>query len=73
MRLGVIGGLGPLATAYFMELVIKMTKAECDQEHLDMIIYNCPGTPDRTKYILGQSDENPLPKMMELGQALQKQ
>lgn len=73
MRLGVIGGLGPLATAYFMELVIKMTKAECDQAHLDMIIYNCPRIPDRTKYILGQSDENPLPKMLEVGQALEKQ
>lgn len=73
MRLGVIGGLGPLATAYFMELVVKMTKAECDQDHLDMIIYNCPSIPDRTKYILGQSNENPLPKMLEVGQALQKQ
>lgn len=73
MRLGVIGGLGPMATAYFMELVIKMTKAECDQDHLEMIIYNSPGIPDRTKYILGESDENPLPKMLEIGQALQQQ
>lgn len=73
MVLGVIGGLGPLATAYYMELVIKMTKAECDQDHLEMIVYNCPGVPDRTKYILGQSDENPLPRMLKIGQALQKQ
>ncbi len=73
MMLGVIGGLGPLATAYFMELVIKMTQAECDQDHLEMIIYNCPAVPDRTKYILGLSDENPLPRMLEIGQALQKQ
>ncbi|MBO5098169.1 MAG: aspartate/glutamate racemase family protein [Agathobacter sp.] len=73
MRLGVIGGLGPMATAYFMELVIKMTKAECDQDHLEMIIYNCPTIPDRTKYILGQSEESPLPRMLEVGQALQQQ
>ena len=73
MRLGVIGGLGPMATAYFMELVIKMTKAECDQDHLEMIIYNCPTIPDRTKYILGTSMESPLPKMLEVGQALQQQ
>jgi len=73
MRLGVIGGLGPMATAYFMELVIKMTKAECDQDHLEMIIYNCPTIPDRTKYILGQSEEGPLPRMLEVGQALQQQ
>lgn len=73
MKLGVIGGLGPMATAYFMELVIKMTKADCDQDHLDMIVYNCPGIPDRTQYILGQSKKNPLPRMLEVGQALQEQ
>lgn len=73
MKLGVIGGLGPMATAYFMELVISMTRAECDQQHLEMLVHNCPGIPDRTRYILGLSDENPLPKMLEIGQALQKQ
>ncbi len=73
MKLGVIGGLGPMATAYFMELIIGMTKAECDQDHLEMIIYNSPTIPDRTRYILGQSDENPLPRMLEIGQALQQQ
>lgn len=38
MRLGIIGGLGPMATAYFMELLINMTDAKCDQDHLEMII-----------------------------------
>ncbi|MEG0911827.1 MAG: hypothetical protein RSF70_09640 [Ruthenibacterium sp.] len=37
-RLGVIGGLGPLASAYFMELLVKMTDAATDQEHLDAIL-----------------------------------
>ena len=62
--LGVIGGLGPIATAYFMELVVKMTRADCDQQHLDMIVYNCPSIPDRTSYILGRSKESPLPRML---------
>ena len=52
MILGVIGGLGPMATARFMEMVIQMTDASCDQEHLEMIIHNCPQIPDRTAYIL---------------------
>lgn len=73
MSLGVIGGLGPMATAYFMQLVIDMTKAERDQEHLEMIIYNCPTIPDRTAYILGQSEESPLPKIIELGKRLKEQ
>jgi aspartate racemase len=73
MSLGVIGGLGPMATAYFMQLVIKMTNAKTDQEHLDMIIYNAPTVPDRTDYILGKSKDNPLPKMIELGRKLREQ
>lgn len=73
MTLGVIGGLGPMATAYFMQLVIKMTDANLDQEHLEMIIYNCPAIPDRTQYILGNNSESPLPKMIEVGKKLKDQ
>lgn len=71
--LGVIGGLGPIATAYFMELVIKMTRAECDQQHLDMIIYNIPSTPDRTAFLLGKSQDSPLPKMLSAGRGLRRE
>ena len=71
--LGVIGGLGPIATAHFMELVINMTDVQTDQEHLPMIVYNMPFIPDRTAYILDNTKENPLPTMLEIGQALQNQ
>ena len=68
--LGVIGGLGPGATAHFMNLVIDMTDVKTDQEHLPMIVYNMPFIPDRTAYILDNTKENPLPKMLEVGHAL---
>lgn len=71
--LGVIGGLGPIATAHFMELVIRMTDAQTDQEHLDMIIYNTPSIPDRTGYILDETRESPLPRMIGIGQTLASQ
>lgn len=73
MSLGVIGGLGPMATAYFMELIIEMTQAERDQEHLKMIIYNCPEIPDRTAYILGKSSDNPVVPIIKIGNELKKQ
>lgn len=73
MSLGVIGGLGPMATACFMKLVISMTKADCDQEHLEMIIYNCPQIPDRTEYILGKSTDSPLPYIIDFGKRLKEQ
>ena len=71
--LGVIGGLGPIATSHFMELVIRMTKAEKDQEHLDMIIYHTPSIPDRSSYILDPSLPSPLEPMLALGQRLSEQ
>ena len=37
---GVIGGVGPMATVYYMQRVIEMTKAGCDQEHINMLVFN---------------------------------
>ena len=73
ITLGVIGGLGPIATAHFMELIIRMTEADTDQEHLDMIIYNRPSIPDRTGYILDPTRPSPLPEMIRVGNALSDQ
>lgn len=68
--LGVIGGLGPMATAFFMQMVIEMTKADTDQEHIEMLIHSCPSIPDRTSYILGKSGRNPEKPMAEIGKHL---
>lgn len=69
-KLGVIGGLGPIATSYFYELLTKLTKAETDQEHLEVMIFSCPSIPDRTAYILDKSKENPIIPMLEVGNTL---
>lgn len=71
--LGVIGGLGPLATTHFMELVIRMTDAEVDQQNLDMIVYNFPSIPDRTGYILGRNLKNPIHGLLSVGRELFRQ
>ncbi len=71
--LGVIGGLGPLATARFLERVTQMTDAEQDQEHVDMIIRNFPSVPDRTAYILGDSGISPLPGLIRSAEALARE
>jgi len=68
--LGVIGGLGPIATAHFMELVTNMTDAKTDQEHLEMILFSAPTIPDRTAHILDNSRPSPLPRMLAIGQKL---
>lgn len=63
-KLGVIGGLGPKATAHFFNRLVDLTQADTDQDHLEMIIYNQPQIPDRTAYILGQSEEDPMPYLL---------
>lgn len=68
--LGVLGGLGPMATAYFLELTVEFTDAAKDQEHLQSIVMNAPSIPDRTAFILGKSRENPVEPMIRLGQQL---
>ncbi len=63
--LGVLGGLGPMATVYFYELLTALTDAKSDQEHIDMVISSRATTPDRTAFILGESDTNPIDAMIE--------
>lgn len=66
-NLGIIGGLGPMATAYFLQLVTQMSDAGADQEHMEVYVISRPSIPDRTNYILGLSDESPAKEMCEAG------
>lgn len=63
--LGVVGGMGPMATVRFYERVTELTSANTDQQHLDMIIYSIPSVPDRTAFLRGLSDASPLPPVAE--------
>lgn len=70
-RLGIMGGVGPLATAYFMELLIRHTPARTDQDNMPMIVFNDPQIPDRTAYILDHSKPNPQPEMVRVARWLE--
>ena len=70
--LGVLGGLGPMSTIYFCELLTSHTKATSDADHLDMIISSRATTPDRTAFILGTSKNDPLPIMLEEAHRLER-
>ena len=50
-KLGIAGGMGPLATAYFLELVTNFSVANTDQEHIESIIINSPAIPDVSQAI----------------------
>ena len=63
--LGIIGGVGPLATMFIGEMIVRRTKAKADQEHVHTIIDNDTNIPDRTAYILDPTKENPVPILIE--------
>ena len=69
--LGIIGGLGPMATAYFLELTVKMTQAERDQDHLEAILFEHPSIPDRTAHILDARNPSPLPALTDCAKKLE--
>lgn len=72
ITVGVMGGLGPMASVYFYKMVTDMTDATKDQDHVDMVITNRATTPDRSSYILGESDENPVYKLVDDAKKLEQ-
>ena len=64
MRIGVIGGLGPLATAKFMEMLARRFAEH--HEPVELAVISDPTTPDRTSYILGSSKENPVGSILAM-------
>jgi len=69
--IGILGGMGPEATAYLFELIIKNTKAEKDQEHIPVIIYSNPKVPPRTDAIF-KTAPSPVPYLLEGVRILQQ-
>lgn len=70
--IGVLGGLGPMATVYFYDMVVEFTDASKDQEHVDMVIINRASTPDRTDYIIGKTNTSPLEYLLKDAKKLEK-
>lgn len=69
--IGILGGMGPAATVRMFNLIVKLTKAETDQDHIPIIIFNNPKVPDRTAAILDEGP-SPLPMLIEGAKTLEK-
>ncbi len=62
--IGILGGMGPLATADLFRKIVVMTKAAGDNEHIRIYIDDNAAIPDRTKAIL-YGGEDPTPIMAD--------
>ncbi len=69
--IGIIGGMGPEATASLFIEIIKATPVQCDQDHYRIIVDNNPKIPDRTAAIFGMGN-SPVPLMRLTAQNLDK-
>ena len=63
-RLGILGGMGPAASAEYITRLIQQTPATCDQEHIPFVLWNEPSTPDRSTSIKN-GDDRPLPYLLQ--------
>ncbi len=68
---GVLGGMGPLATADFYAKLVRLTPARTDQDHLRVLIDSNPKIPDRTARLEGKGPD-PTPHLVATAQALER-
>jgi aspartate racemase len=69
--LGVLGGMGPLATVDFLEKLIAETPAERDADPVPVVVWSVPQIPERPAAIAGKGP-SPLPAMLEGIRALRQ-
>lgn len=58
-KIGIIGGMGPLASAHFYLRFLEQWDAKSDQDHPDMVLINHASMPDRTT-VIEMGDEKAL-------------
>lgn len=68
---GIIGGMGTLATIDLFNKIVLETNAKSDDEHLHILIDNNAQIPDRTNFILGNG-ENPTNELIKSAKNLEK-
>lgn len=69
--IGIIGGMGPLATADLYRKIVMSTDAACDQEHIHTLIDSNTNIPDRTAALLCGA-ESPVEEMVKSARLLEK-
>jgi aspartate racemase len=70
-RVGILGGMGPAATADFYAKLVRATPAERDQDHIPVIVEADPSVPDRTQAFL-HGGPSPLPHLLRGAKALEQ-
>ncbi|MFP7569476.1 aspartate/glutamate racemase family protein [Marivita sp. S2033] len=67
---GVLGGMGPEATIYFMQQVVGAVSARDDADHVPLLVDNNTQVPSRISAILDGGDEDPGPVLADMAARL---
>lgn len=70
--IGVIGGMGPAATADLFTKLVSLEDAAADQDHVRILVDCDSNIPDRAAAIAG-TGESPVPEMVRSAVGLEKQ
>lgn len=68
---GVLGGMGALATVDFLHKLVLATPANCDQDHISLLVRFCPEVPDRVDALLGRGP-SPEPALVAAALGLER-
>lgn len=68
---GILGGMGPAATADFYAKLVAATPSASDQDHLRTVIWSDPTIPDRTEALLGDGPD-PTPWLLDGSRVLRE-
>ncbi|MDQ0714914.1 aspartate racemase [Streptomyces luteogriseus] len=69
--IGILGGMGPAATADFYAKLVSTTPGSSDQDHLRTVIWSDPTIPDRTEALLGDGPD-PTPWLLDGSRVLRE-
>jgi len=69
--IGILGGMGSLATVDLFKKIVNLTPAKNDQEFIHIIIDNNSKIPNRRNFILKKSDIDPTPFLQSTARNLE--
>jgi len=69
--IGILGGMGPMATIDFMSKIVSQTEVKTEQEHLRIIVYNNPKIPSRID-AFSPGNPSPLPALIHTSITLEQ-
>lgn len=64
MTVGILGGMGPAASVLFASRLVSMTAADSDRDHVPFIFASPNTIPDRSAYLIGESETSPFPALL---------